>query len=569
MAATSALPVDGRDSTASGLPEQHALLLRRAAALQAELETFSDHLSRAYEGYFQHVPPLVCSGMAGTVRAEMDVLERAARNLEADTLAAHRIHSTNLPFLEAVWDTAKRASDIVKMRHAVSSKKPRKQLLAPGTRIVRLEGDSRASRDCNIIIDLIADSGHSWYKVSSMNNKRLLYDMAKEAVYCGDSSDDDESDIPAGEPGGSALSKPEGGILLDGVPLEELDIPLIKLARNLADAAKGYRIRSESPDVYLVLPRMIRGEHAQIDKILAMCHRAGVSVLCSGDLEPPDPLSPALLSKMAPSPRDRLAKVLNLDTSVLVGLTSDFSHTAVVPDPWFRKSHREHAKLEEEEKLLSLIYPILGEQRIVCTNEAADAFRAIVNTIGRPAEKARAELLLWGNPNMSRQQRIDELQKLSSHPVPAGLQLPIHIEGDEASCHGRLSSSAVTAMKHIPNPSRAVFAMGWANSYTTVTCNSVAVKQLERDLENLPTLEDPWPSMWAFPTSRPLVGTPRPDNIRPRSRKTKTVADAASGDSQGTELDSIVEYGTSPQELENARHLADDQAERHNHDHNV
>ncbi|KXJ95677.1 hypothetical protein Micbo1qcDRAFT_157700, partial [Microdochium bolleyi] len=197
--------------------------------------------------------------MASTVRAETDVLERAARDIEADSLAAHRIHSTNLPFLEAVWDTAKRARDIVKMRHAVSSKKPRKQLLAPGTRIVRLEGDSRASRDCNIIIDLVADSGHSWYKVSSMTNKRLLYDMAKEAIYCGDSSGD-ESDSPG--------AKPEGGIMLDGVPLDEIDIPLVKLAKNLADAAQGYRIRSRSPDVYLVLPRMMRGEHPQIDKIL-------------------------------------------------------------------------------------------------------------------------------------------------------------------------------------------------------------------------------------------------------------------------------------------------------------
>lgn len=550
MAATSSLPDHG---PVGGIAHQHALLLQRAEALQAELKVFANHLSEAYKGYFQNVPPLVCSAMASTVRAEMDVLERAARDFgeadgDGDSLAAHRIHSTNLPFLEAVWDTAKRARDIVKMRHAVSSKKPRKHLLAPGTRIVRLEGDSRASRECNIIIDLVADSGHSWYKVSSMTNKRLLYDMAKEAVYCGDSSDEDDEDdgdVDGAAIGNGSGNKPENGIMLDGVPLDEIDIPLVKLARNLADAAQGYRIRSKAPDVYLVLPRMVRGEHASIDKILMICQTAGVRVLCSSDLQDPAPLTPALLNQMAPSPRERLSEVFNLDTSVLVGLASDFSHTDVVPDAWFRKSHSDHAKLEQEEKLLSLIFPILGERHLICTKEAAAAFRAIVDTIARPSEKARAELLIaWDDKNisypqsgLSRKERLEQLQKLSLYPIPPGLQLPIRIEGDEASSEGHLSENAAAAMKNIPNPGRAVFAAGWANGHTTITCNSVAVKQLERDLENLPALTDPWPSMWAFPTSRPLVGTPRPENVRPRSRKVKPLAKHGGADIQRDEVE--------------------------------
>lgn len=172
----------------------------------------------------------------------------------------------------------------------------------------------------------------------------------------------------------------------------------------------------------------------------------------------------------------------------------------------------------------------MGERRLICTKEAAAAFRVIVDTIARPSEKARAELLIaWDNDTdtsrpqsaLSREERLEQLQRLSLYPVPSELQLPIKIEGDEASSEGRLSANATAAMKNIPNPGRAVFAAGWANGHTTVTCNSVAVKQLERDLENLPVLEDPWPSMWAFPTSRPLVGTPRPDSVRPRSRKVK------------------------------------------------
>ncbi|RYP57465.1 hypothetical protein DL769_009449 [Monosporascus sp. CRB-8-3] len=80
------------------------------------------------------------------------------------------------------------------LRYGVSSQQYSKQILAPGSRIFRSFGESRPSKDCNLVIDVIADGGQSWWKVSSMTNKRLVFDMAREAVFCGDSSDDDEGD---------------------------------------------------------------------------------------------------------------------------------------------------------------------------------------------------------------------------------------------------------------------------------------------------------------------------------------------------------------------------------------
>ncbi|KAI1082906.1 hypothetical protein F5B20DRAFT_488867 [Whalleya microplaca] len=227
-------------------------LLKRAKSLQSEIERFGSHLEKMYDGYFQHVPAYMYSSFNNSLRAEIESLERAVQDLDStDPLAAHRAQSTNLPFLEPVWDTAKRSRDIVKLRCAVSGPF-KKQVLAPGTRIVRTQGESQSFRAGNLVVDVVADGGQSWYKVSSMTNKRLLFDMAKEAVYCGD-SDEDEADVQ-----------------------DYSDIPLLKLARNLAETARGYRIQNRSPTVYLVLPRIILGEHAEVNKILDTCRSIGI-----------------------------------------------------------------------------------------------------------------------------------------------------------------------------------------------------------------------------------------------------------------------------------------------------
>ena len=62
------------------------------------------------------------------------------------------------------------------------------------------------------------------------------------------------------------------------------------LARNLADAARGYRIRTRSPSTHLVLPRMVEGEDAKVDLVLSTCRRLGVTVLCGNSCKWQKPL---------------------------------------------------------------------------------------------------------------------------------------------------------------------------------------------------------------------------------------------------------------------------------------
>ncbi|KAI5866489.1 hypothetical protein GGS23DRAFT_273588 [Durotheca rogersii] len=476
-------------------------LLNRVRTLQSELERFAVHLTEVYDGYFQQMPAYIHSSFASDLRAEADSIERAARDLGSTRPSVlHSSQSSNVPFLEPVWDTAKRSRDIVKLRCAVSIGPFKKPIMAPGTRIVRTQGESQSFRSGSFVIDVIADGGHSWYKVSSMTNKRLLFDMAKEAVYCGGSDDEDDG---------------------DPVNLDYADIPLLKLARNLANAAKGHRIQAKSPNPFLVLPRIKLGEHPEIDMVLGSCRRLGVGLLCSDDLPPAPPLSDAVLHAMAPSPKANFTEVLNIDTSLLVALASDFSHTTVTKQPWFSHSHNDHADLESEQSILSLVYPVIGSHKLVCTKDAAETFSHIVDTLATASEKARAHLILGSDPGKPQDQRVKELQLLSIHEVPSCFQLPIRIvDANENGCQDRFTAPIKKLLEAVLNPGRSVFSYGWASERTTLTCNSVVIKQLEKDLEQLPNLGGlPWPSIWAFPTSRPLVGVPKEGTVRRRVRK--------------------------------------------------
>ncbi|KAI1383410.1 uncharacterized protein F4822DRAFT_76983 [Hypoxylon trugodes] len=487
--------------------------LRRAQLLQSEVQRFADHLEEVYHGYSQHSPAYVHTSFTNEVKAEAESLEKDIREPKpSDPLGVHHPHSSNLPFLEPIWGIAKNSKDVVRIRCALSTGPYKKQVLAPGTRIVRSQGESRPNKLGSFIVDVVTDGGHSWYKVSSMTNKRVLFDLAKEAIYGGDSDDDEDV--------GAILQHYE-------------DIPLVKLARNLANTAKGHHIQTKNPSTFIVLPRIKEGEYPEVDKVLNVCRQLGVTLLC-GDSVPPAPLlSDTLLHTMAPDPKANFTQILNIDTSLLVALASDFSHGVVVKQPWFSQSHNDHVDLEIAQPMLSMVYPLIGNHELVCTKEAAETFFHIVDTLSTDSEKARAYLIvdsITKNSEKSQEQRIEELRPLSIHDVPSSLQLPITIvDMNEDNCQDRLSDLIKEKLGNVVNPGQSVFSYGWAKGLTTMTCNSLVIKQLERDLESLPTLDVPWPSIWAFPTSRPFVGVPKSMREQPQKHVEDYIETCTSG----------------------------------------
>ncbi|KAI3320066.1 hypothetical protein HD806DRAFT_245991 [Xylariaceae sp. AK1471] len=478
-------------------------LLLRAEQLQAEVEQFAEHLADVYEGYFQEFPKHMHMSFYHDVQSEIENLKNDIHS--QDPLSAHRISSSNFPYLQAVWDAVKNSKNIVKLRHPVfSGPFNKRRILAPGIRIqdIQSQGGSEPKRNQNgrsTRIDVICDGGLSWYKVSTITNRRLLFDMAKEAIYYGDSDDDGST---------------------DGTTQDFSDVPLVKLARSLKTIAQGHQIRNSSPIPCLVLPRIHEGEHIEIDELIKSCRDMGVNVLCANAIPPSLPLSKALLHEMIPSPRRRITPKLNIDTSVLVALTSDISHSHVTIQPWFGQSQKDHVDLETRDPLSPPLCSLLDYHTLVCTREAAASLARIVHTMGTVAENARAHLLLTPDDSMTREQRVGEFRALSIHgdSIPSCLQLPICIVDSEVKstgddCYDRLEAHVYEKLQVLAQPGRSVFSYGLAKRLTTVTCNVLAVKQLEKRLEELPdlgTLE--WPSIWAFASSRPLVGVPKGSN---------------------------------------------------------
>ncbi|KAI0483285.1 hypothetical protein GGR56DRAFT_234837 [Xylariaceae sp. FL0804] len=506
-------------------------LLHRCELLKGDLDRLGDHIAKVYEGYPKpEIPPsLIHHYLSKQLQWEIDYLRRNAGS--RDPVAAHGLSSSNLPFYQAVWDTARRARDIVKIHHnaCLSTEK----VWAPGRRITLSDHISEKKKATGFIVDLIADGGLSWYKVSTMTNQRILFDMAREAIFCSDSDSDREDEGTDGR---------------NGERDEDFsDIPLVKLARRFTQVARGNRIRGRSPTPHLVLTRVFAGEDVGIDKILASCRRMGADILCANDLlaDPAPPtLTPALLRRMVPGPRAGVsAGPLNIDTSILVAVTADMSNAreSEARRPWWKKPHFEHARIEAREPMLPQVLPLLAGRDLVCTREAAASFYKIAHSIMTDSENARASLLLRvddpdpdpdPDSDMSspaRRRRVEELRALSIHPVPSDLRLPIRVvdadedDDGEDACGGgqaRFGRDIREVLETLENPTRAVLAYGWARRCTTVTCNSVAPRELERALDTLEHHDtSDWPSVLLFPVSRPLTGTPLDGNIHIRVRK--------------------------------------------------
>ncbi|KAK7937641.1 uncharacterized protein PG986_014509 [Apiospora aurea] len=564
----------------------HQDLFERARTLQSELEQFAAHVRETRGTTTQLYSRLL--SLSSDVQADARALEKRIQQVreahDPSVQDVNGLSGANLPFYEAIWETAKRSRDLVDIRCKICINPTCKLPLAPGSRIMPSLGTQSSSKLRHITVDVITDGGLAWYKVSTTTNRKLLYDLAKEAVYCGDS--DEEDDDPFED------------------ETADLDIPLLKIAKDMTQAAANHRIRTKQPKAYIILPRVFEGETVQVDKLLQLCRKTGVTILCGADLPPvpsfgttavvpksmtdvprrlndpdlavesdsepvlhgislmepleacmvangvddmlqisdgrisategettlPDVSRQSVMSVMFPHPSSSFTEVLNIDTSVLVALASDFSHTAVPRQGWYNRHHVAHWEQEKKEHFLPAhLYPTLGDHELVCVTEAAETLRHIVKTMGTPAEKARARVILGDDDDgneIGQQELVRALQDLSIYEVPSNFRLPIRaVDKNEKDCQKQLPDASKHVLAGQLNPGRSVFAYGWAAGVTSITCNAAAVKQMATELERETGLDDSaWPSIWAFPTSRPLVGTPKPEGV-PAVRAKKHIGD--------------------------------------------
>jgi hypothetical protein len=368
------------------------------------------------------------------------------------------------------------------------------------------------------LVDIVAEDGEEWIKVSTITETRLLFEKAKAGWEGADSDDDTEGAV---EDGGKVLAN--GASPISGSSWRDEDdeddrVELLKTAEDLQKAARKVRIRYKHPRIRFVLPKISERHSSDIDAILASIRATGATIQC-GSHSPSSSATPNGTAHPSPFPwttllPDSLAHLtptLNIDCTILLALVSDLSHSTLSPSETFHRAIRRQIDLEAEEKLLpSSLYPAMLDRDLVCTATAAKRMREIVMQIGTDGEKRRTELLLGEGPaglNKSSQELRDAFQETSEYAVPPGWRLPIRIEAGHYDL-ARLPAVAKIVEEELTEINRSVFLWAWERGYTTVSSNRTVAKVVEGVVEagQGEGEEVTGPGVWLCATARSLVG---------------------------------------------------------------
>jgi hypothetical protein len=425
----------------------------------------------------------------------------------------HALRSSNLPFYRAVWSIARGSCSgllaLGKRFYWDGETKTTERKSAEKNK--RGSGSAQPKKQANkdkrksVFVDIVADDGEEWVKVSTISESRLLFEMAKKGWEC----DSDEEWSDSEEKGRTVLQNFDDE---DGDDDDELE--LIKLARDLRKAADATRVRYKHPRLRVVIPKIEEGSISEIDAILNEMRSYGIRVDCQGSL--PTETSTGL-DHLLPQPFKNFTSTLNVDCTLLLALVSDLSHIKDIPlAPHFHRAIVRQIEVEREKPLLSSeLWPAMGGRELVSTTEAVTRFREIVETIGTETEKSRTRMLLGESPydGMDCKAILQKFQELSDYQLPGDWKLPIKvIEAlpviDAAKAQGSLHPVVHEVEKGLSDINYSVFLYGWVTGLTTISSNRTVDKQIEATVEENRDGDDDLegPDVWICDTARSLVG---------------------------------------------------------------
>jgi hypothetical protein len=377
--------------------------------------------------------------------------------------------TSNLPFLEAIWNTAKNFFAITGLRRHGS------------------------------LVDIYAEGGLKWIKVSTVPEKRLLMEMAKQGWdwHGMSDSESDEEDECSGD--NKAQSEVDPWAMLKE---NEDDISLVKLAKSMVKAAREKRIKYSHPQVHFVLTRIYSG-NKDIDLVLEKIRATGATVQTADQITRPRPIN-EVIEDLVVDEFKSFSETLNVDCTLLLAIVSDISHGQVKEESWFNKNIRRQIQIEEKEKLMpDTLYPAMAGRDLVCTQIAAQRMREIVDFIGTDSEKARTAIMMGDDASKSPSDLLADFQQFSCNPIPSSWKLPIRVV-DPGSLV--LSPLAQAVSEQLTEINQSVFLFGWVAGYTTITSNKIATKSIEKAVEeNRKRDEEAGPNVWICPTARSLV----------------------------------------------------------------
>lgn len=437
----------------------------------------------------------------------------------------HTLRSSNLSFLTAVWTIAKeRCPGVISFSKRFywdkDANKPieDKQAKPPNK-------DKKKSA----FVDIVYGNGEDWMKVSSVNQSRLLFEMAEKGWELDSDEEDETSSLQSAhfDQGGSRrlpIDHGEGGE--DGDQLE-----LITMAFDMIKAARVTRVRYKNPRVHIIAPKLEEGKVPEIDRVLNIIRSYGVTIECGipirdifSDDEAYEARNPNSiteddlpLSLMLPNPFEKFTDIINVDCTLLLALVSDLSHIQnIAPSPKFHRAIIRQIEVEDELPLLTTeLWPAMVGRQLVCTQEAIKRMQEIVSLIGTETERKRTAILLGEGDmeGLDKDTLLRELRKISDHSIPDQLNLPIsvvdaHAEIDAALQQKKLPPVIDKITNILTDINHSVFLYGWVRDIVTISSNKTVVKQIESTIEDNrgddDTLEGP--KIWICDTARSLIG---------------------------------------------------------------
>ncbi|KAK5060048.1 hypothetical protein LTR84_009932 [Exophiala bonariae] len=490
-------------------------LRERAEALLRELDAFQGHVKshgrekeveiRVFRrGIESEVKGL--QNMATIFMSEERPSSTTNDALDNESPHLHILKSSNLPFYEAVWVIAKTCCGVTALSKRFYSNQRQifnetKGSAAPNV-IHKPETLKRQSQK-GVLVDIVAENGSQWIKVSTISEKRLLFEIAKEGweSYAGDISDD-ESDRSQ----------------ICDADQRHHQLELVRLAHELHAASKATRIQFRHPHVVFVLPNIQEGQLRDIDAFVADLRATGATVQClSGqvpivlDKDNTTPVQPAILNKLLPG-HDRVHRtnIINLDCTILLAIISDISHLRkdqISPDSHalngtYHSAIVRQIEFEESNSIIQGdIYPVLTDRMLHCTSHAAERMREIVQCMGTPSECERADIILGEGRYADRDAESlrQSLQEQSVHAVPGDIRLPVKVVAFDAQDLMTSSTPESAGRRFFPHGvavevaklmrltpiNLSVFLYGWKEQSLTFTSNRVVATGLLKAIDEV------------------------------------------------------------------------------------
>ncbi|KAF2011456.1 hypothetical protein BU24DRAFT_426540 [Aaosphaeria arxii CBS 175.79] len=467
-------------------------LINRCKTLHSEVETYVAAVD-SNQKLAKVQNPVEYRSLRSDFKNELAFLNKLTRSGLSEEKARHWIVSSNLVYFEALWSAAKRSTGLLSFRKYFFWNRLQE---GHSTRGLSHSKGSQTKGKSAALVDIVAADGTEWIRVSTISQKRLLFDLAKMGWQNDSDSDDDEEMRDA-----------------DDTNWEDDDdddqVDTVKNARELARAARANPIRGRPPKVRFVLTRIESGKMKEIDAVIAKVRATGAIVQCANELTPALPLADVLPQLLVDRSRT-LSHTLNVDCTILLALISDISHKECPILDWYPGEVRAQIKQEQAEKLLPThLYPAIGSHPMVCTQEAAHQMNLIVDTLATDTEKTRANLLLAQNEhsNTSPADLVSAWAALSNHPIPEGFQLPIRVySSTEEDLFQKLPSIAPRIAAELGPLNSAIFLYGWAQGLTTLSSNRARSRQID-SIINECGLEDgeAGPHVWLCGESRSLI----------------------------------------------------------------